>query len=79
MVSKKGKRKIVYDDKVYYWYVRVTEESHRIHIISEDKKIRICAPFRDTEESVTPGTVRELLEKHFADEERKSSVKDKEI
>lgn len=79
MVSKKGKRKIVYDDKVYYWYVRVTEESHRIHIISEDKKIRICAPFRDTEESVTPGTVRELLEKHFADEERERSVKDKEI
>lgn len=67
MVSKKGKRKIVYDDRVYYWYVRVTGESHRINIISEDKKIRRCVPFRDTEESVTPGTVRELIEKHFAD------------
>ena len=79
MVSKKGKRKIVYDDRVYYWYVRVTEGSHRIHIISEDKKIRICAPFCDTEESVTPATVRELLEKHFADKARECSVKNKEI
>ena len=74
MVSKKGKRKIVYDDKVYYWYVRVTEESHRINIISEDKKVRICVPFRDTEESVTPGTVRELLEKHFADQKAETEI-----
>ena len=69
MVSKKGKRKIVYDDRVYYWYVRVTEGSHRIHIVSEDKKIRICSPFCDTEESVTPATVRGILEKHFVEKE----------
>ncbi|MBO4867464.1 MAG: hypothetical protein J5582_13045 [Ruminococcus sp.] len=74
MVSKKGKRKIVYDDRVYYWFVRVTEESHRINIISEDKKVRICVPFRDTEESVTPGTVRELLEKHFADQKAETEI-----
>ncbi|SEL22463.1 hypothetical protein [Ruminococcus albus] len=74
MVSKKGKRRIVYDDRVYYWFVRVTEESHRINIISEDKKIRICAPFRDTEESVTPGMVRELLEKHFADQKAETEI-----
>lgn len=66
MVSKKGRRKIVCGDKVYYWYVRVTEDSHRIMIISEDKKVRISAPFRDTEVSVAPGTVREIIEKHSA-------------
>lgn len=67
MISQKGKRKFVYGDCVYYWYVRVTEGKHRIHVISEDKKIRICAPFGNTEESVTPLTVRELLDKYFAE------------
>ncbi len=69
MVSKKGKRKLVYGDKVFYWYVRMTEGRHRIHVISEDKKIRICAPFCDTEESVTPAAVRALIDKHYPEKE----------
>lgn len=38
MVSKKNKRKIVYEGTNYYWYVRINEHGHRVHIISDDKK-----------------------------------------
>lgn len=39
MISKKGKRKFVYKDKVFYWFVRANSEGiQRIHILSEDKK-----------------------------------------
>ncbi|WP_154662802.1 hypothetical protein [Ruminococcus albus] len=54
---------------MFYWYVRVTEGRHRIHVISEDKKIRICSPFRDTEESVTSAAVRALIDKHYPEKE----------
>lgn len=64
MISKKGKRKIAVGDREYYWSVRVTEDCHRIVIVSEDKKTRLIVPFNDTEESVTPQTVREIIEKH---------------
>lgn len=67
MISKKGKRRITVGDRTYYWYVRVTENSHRIHIISEDKSEHIEAPFSDTEASVTPKTVREMIESHSSD------------
>lgn len=66
MISKKGKRKITVGDSTYYWYVRVTESSHRIHIMTEDKSVHIEAPFPDTEASITPKTVREMIERHIS-------------
>ena len=40
-INTKGKRKIIFKNKIYYWFVRVEEDgSHRIHILTEDKKIR---------------------------------------
>ena len=41
MVSKKNKRKIVYEGTNYYWYVRINEHGHRVHIISDDKKVHL--------------------------------------
>ena len=36
----KGKRKIVFNDAIYYWFVRIEKDgSHRIHILTEDKKL----------------------------------------
>lgn len=34
MVSKRNKRKIVYEGTEYYWYVKINEHGHRVHIIS---------------------------------------------
>lgn len=66
MVSKKGKRKIKYNDNIFYWYVRKTHEgSLRIHILSKDKRVNLeFAPF-DTELPVTPKEIKAKLERYF--------------
>lgn len=61
MISKKHKRKIIYDDQTYYWYAKVGEGEHRVIVVSEDKHFRAEFPFRDTECAVTPAYVRECL------------------
>lgn len=66
MVSKKDKREIVYEGTPYYWYVRVNEHSHRVHIISADKKVHLEYPFLDTEIPVTQKEIRNHLKKYFA-------------
>ena len=70
MVSKKGKRKIEYNDNIFYWYVRINSDGNtRIHILSEDKRINLeFAPF-DTELPVTPKEIKTKLERYF-DEKR---------
>lgn len=66
MVSKKRKRKIVYNDKIFYWFVRVNDNGNmRIHILSEDKKINLEYPSFDSELPVTPSYIRQLLNKFF--------------
>lgn len=61
MVLKKNKRKIVFNNSVFYWYVRIDDSCHRLHIISDDKKIHLVYPFIDTEMPVTPQLVIECL------------------
>ncbi len=61
MVSGKNKRKIVYEGRNYYWYVRINEHGHRVHILSEDKKLHLEYPFLDTEVPVTPRDIRNHL------------------
>ncbi|MDE6781837.1 MAG: hypothetical protein K2J40_10315 [Ruminococcus sp.] len=65
MVSEKGKRKIIFDDSVYYWYVRIENNSHRIHIISNDKKLHLKYPFIDTQLPVTPQLIKNYLKEYF--------------
>lgn len=69
MVSPKGKRKIEYNGTIYYWYISVGERGHRVHIISEDKKVKLESPFLDTEVSITPQVIRNHLEKHMRENE----------
>ena len=64
MVSKKNMRKIEYEGTSYYWYVRVKDHSHRVHIISEDKKVHLEYPFLDTEIPVTPEDIRKHLKEY---------------
>lgn len=66
MVSKKGKRRFIYNDSVYYWYIKITNNEHKVHIISDDKKLHLEYPFLDTEVSVTPQVVKNHLEEYFA-------------
>lgn len=65
MVSKKNKRKIVYEGINYYWYVKINEHGHRVHIISEDKKVQLEYPFLDTEIPVTTQDIKKHLKKYF--------------
>lgn len=65
MVSKKNKRKIEYEGNCYYWYVRINERGHRVHIVSENKKVHLEYPFLDTEVPVTPWDVRKFLERFY--------------
>ena len=61
MVSKRNKRKIVYEGTEYYWYVKINEHGHRVHIISDDKKVHLEYPFLDTEIPVTPQDIKNYL------------------
>lgn len=62
-INAKGKRRIIFKNKIYYWFVRVEEDgSHRIHIMTEDKKINRVYPVFDTEVPVTPDNIRKILE-----------------
>ena len=65
MVSSKGKRKLIYNGTTFYWFVRVNEHGHRVHIISEDKKVNLEYPFFDTETQVTPGKIRSWLDEYY--------------
>lgn len=66
MVSKKGKRKIEYNDNIFYWYVSKKPDGNtKIHILSEDKRINLeFAPF-DAELPVTPKEIKTKLERYF--------------
>ena len=66
MVSKKGKRKLEYQGKVFYWFVRVNSEGiPRIHILSEDKKVNLESSLFDREVPVVSAYVKQLLEEYF--------------
>ena len=66
MVSKKGKKKFVYEGKNFYWFVRANPNGvPRIHILSEDKKINLEYPLFDREIPATAAYVKHLLKVYF--------------
>lgn len=43
-------RKIIFNNQLFFWYVRKNQEGiPRLHIISEDKRIILDKPLFDTE------------------------------
>lgn len=66
MVSKKSTRKLEYEGNNYYWYVRVDDLGHKVHIMSEDKKLHLVYPFTDTEVPVTSQDIRKHLQEYYA-------------
>ncbi|MDE7422204.1 MAG: hypothetical protein K2N51_00665 [Lachnospiraceae bacterium] len=66
MVSKKGKRKMDYEGKVFYWFIRENSQGiPRIHILSEDKKIHLEYSLFDREVPVVSSYVRKLLKDYY--------------
>lgn len=65
-VSPKNKRKLIYKDELYYWYVRKNQEGiPRLHIISDDKKVNLDLPLFDTEVSVAGEYVVKKLDEYL--------------
>ncbi len=62
-VSPRGKRKIIVRDRLFFWFVRKNNDGiPRLHIISDDKKLRTERALFDTEIPVTPEEVRKVIE-----------------
>lgn len=58
MILRKGKRKFVYNEITYYWYIK----NPYIYIISEDKKLHLKYGF-DKEIGISPQYIKNLLQK----------------
>lgn len=55
MVSKKGTRKLTYEGKDFFWFVRRNQLGYiKIHILSDDKKIRLEYDPIDSEVIIEP-------------------------
>ena len=68
MVSKKGKRKLEYEGKIFYWFIRKDSAGRpKIHILSEDKKINLVRPFQDAEEPLSV-YIRYLLNEYYEEQ-----------
>lgn len=61
MILRKGKRKIVYNGMIYYWYVK----NPCIYIISEDKKLHLKYGF-DKEICIGPQYIEHLLYGYYS-------------
>ena len=65
-VLPKRKRKHIYNNETYYWFVRKNSEGiPHIHIISDDKKINLERAVFDTEVPVTGAYINILLDEYF--------------
>lgn len=64
MLSKKGKRKLVFKGNAYYWYIKYQEGSPKIHIMSEDKKIQFSTWF-DKEMILGSWDIVNIMERHL--------------
>ena len=68
-VSSKGKRKIIVGDRLFFWFVKRNQQGiPRLHIISDDKSVKIERALFDTEVAVTPESVRRVIEEWKAEE-----------
>ncbi len=65
-VSSKGKRKLLYNNAVFYYFVRVNNDGiPRLHIMSDDKKINLEKPLFDTEVPVLKSYVISIIKAYM--------------
>lgn len=61
MISTKGKRKVVFDGKIYYWHIKKDKNDIPwIHIVSEDKSLYLKRGY-DREISIGSYYIKKLL------------------
>ena len=66
-ISKKGKRELEYDGKLYYWYIKKDENGFpKIHIMSDDKKLQLVEYF-DKELPISSDYIKNCLRNYFAE------------
>ena len=67
-VNTRNKRKLIYKEQLFYWYVRKNNEGiPRLYIISDDKKVNLDLPLFDTEVSVAGEYVVRKLNEYYKD------------
>ncbi len=65
-VNARYKRKLIYKEQLFYWYVRKNNAGiPRLHIISDDKKVNLDLPLFDTEVSVAGEYVVRKLNEYY--------------
>jgi hypothetical protein len=73
-ISTKKKRKLIYDNKTYYWHVspdydrgELRRNFNILHIIADDKSLEYHIPlelyFNPVPDAVTPSIVKNIIEK----------------
>lgn len=66
MIDARGKRKLVFRGRVFYWYIKKDETGYPyIFVFSEDKRLRITEPLIDSEDICGPRAAIVLLQAHF--------------
>lgn len=60
MISQKGKRKLIYKDRLYYWFVKLDEDYHKPYllIISDDRKLQLFYPLNQTNDKFSYPVIR---------------------
>jgi len=67
LLSEKGKRKLEYQGRIYYWYIKKdADDVPKICIISDDKKLQLKHGF-DREMIIGPAYIKGLLQRHFTE------------
>ena len=71
-VAPKNKRRLIYKEKTYYWFVRKNKEGiPRLHILSDDKKMNLDLPLFDTEVPIAGDDIVRHIEHYVrTDEDR---------
>jgi len=65
MINKKGKRKLEFQGKSYYWHIkRDINGFPQIYIMSADKKLQLKDCF-DKEIPIGPIYIKKILQRHF--------------
>lgn len=69
MISKKGKRKLEFQGKTYYWHIKEGQDKNpQLHIASEDKTFYLTCGF-DREIGVGTRYIKELLTRYLTDKD----------
>lgn len=66
MICSKGKRRLLFRGRVFYWYIKKDEMDYPyVTVFSEDKRLRLKGRLIDSEAIGGPRDAVNLLDAHF--------------